>query len=82
LFPKAGEPGVSRRRTPVTVTTRSSQEIAYPWVTSARVDRRGNLRLYQGLSQRVFHPAGEWVRYTVAAAVPARQVPLFKPRMD
>lgn len=70
-----------RRPTPVTVTTQS-QEIAYPWATSARVDRRGNLRIYQGLSQRVFHPAGEWTKYAVQPAAPERSVALFEPRMD
>jgi len=29
------------------------------------VDRRGDLRIMQGLRQRAFHPCGEWVSYTV-----------------
>lgn len=70
---------MSRRATPVTVTTRS-QQISYPWATSARVDKHGNLRLYQGLWQRVFHPDGEWTMYSVAAAAPEGvSVPLFPP---
>ena len=33
----------------VTVRTASGQELAYPWATSVRVDRRGDLRVMQGL---------------------------------
>ena len=49
----------------VTVRTASGQELAYPWATSVRVDRRGDLRVMQGLRQRAFHPCAEWVSYTV-----------------
>ena len=49
----------------VTVRTASGQELAYPWATSVRVDRRGDLRVMQGLRQRAFHPCGEWASYTV-----------------
>jgi hypothetical protein len=49
----------------VTVRTVSGQELAYPWATSVRVDRRGDLRVMQGLRQRAFHPCTEWVSYTV-----------------
>jgi hypothetical protein len=49
----------------VTVRTASGQELAYPWATSVRVDRRGDLRVLQGLRQRAFHPCAEWASYTV-----------------
>jgi hypothetical protein len=29
------------------------------------VDRRGDLRVMQGLRQRAFHPCAEWAAYTV-----------------
>jgi hypothetical protein len=50
----------------VTVRTTSGQELAYPWATSVRVNRLGDLRVLQGLRQRAFHPCAEWVSYTVA----------------
>jgi hypothetical protein len=49
----------------VTVRTASGQELAYPWATSVRVDRSGDLRVLQGLRQRAFHPCAEWASYTV-----------------
>ena len=49
----------------VTVRTASGQELTYPWATSVRVDRRGDLRIMQRLRQRAFHPCREWVSYTV-----------------
>jgi hypothetical protein len=49
----------------VTVRTASGQELAYPWATSVRVDRQGDLRVLQGLRQRAFHPCAEWASYTV-----------------
>ena len=49
----------------VTVRTATGQELAYPWATSVRVDRRGDLRVMQGLRQRAFHACAEWVSYTV-----------------
>jgi hypothetical protein len=49
----------------VTVRTASGQELAYPWATSVRVDRRGDLRVLQGWRQRAFHPCVEWASYTV-----------------
>jgi hypothetical protein len=49
----------------VKVRTASGQELAYPWATSVRADRRGALRIMQGLRQRAFHPCAEWVSYTV-----------------
>src|SRR5262249_58154619 len=49
----------------VTVRTASGQELAYPWATSVRVDRRGDLRVMQGLRQRAFHACAEWASYTV-----------------
>ena len=49
----------------VTVRTASGRELAYPWATSVRVDRQGDLRALQGLRQRAFHPCAEWVSYTV-----------------
>jgi hypothetical protein len=49
----------------VTVRTASGQEFDYPWATSVRVDRRGDLRVMQGLRQRAFHPCAEWADYTV-----------------
>jgi hypothetical protein len=49
----------------VTVRTASGQELAYPWATSVRVDRQGDLRVLQGLRQRAFHPCAGWASYTV-----------------
>jgi hypothetical protein len=49
----------------VTVRTASGQEFDYPWATSVRVDRRGDLRVMQGLRQRAFCPCAEWAAYTV-----------------
>lgn len=49
----------------VTVRTASGQDLAYPGATSLRVDRRGDLRVMQGLRRRVFHPCAEWTSYTV-----------------
>ena len=49
----------------VTVRTASGQELAYPWATSVRVDRQGDLRVLQGLRQRALHPCAEWASYTV-----------------
>jgi hypothetical protein len=49
----------------VTVRTATGQELAYPWATSIRVDRRGALRVMRGLHQRAFHPCDEWASYTV-----------------
>ena len=49
----------------VIVRTVSGQELSYPWATSVRVDRRGDLRVMQGFRQRAFHPCAEWASYTV-----------------
>jgi hypothetical protein len=49
----------------VTVRTVSGQELSYPWATSVRVDRRGDLRVLQGFRQRAFHSCAEWASYTV-----------------
>jgi hypothetical protein len=49
----------------VTVRTAGGEELAYPWATSIRVDRRGDLRVMQGLRRRAFHPCAEWASYTV-----------------
>ena len=49
----------------VTVRTSGGEELAYPWATSIRVDRRGDLRVMQGLRRRAFHPCAEWASYTV-----------------
>jgi hypothetical protein len=49
----------------VIVRTASGQELTYSWATSVRVDRRGDLRVMQGLRQRAFHPCAEWASYTV-----------------
>lgn len=74
---------MSKPAVQVSVTTRH-QEISYDWATGVTVDRRGNLRIWQGLRQRAFHPAGEWTKYTRAAAVPAKATTpaVFQPRMD
>lgn len=53
--------------TPVTVELASGNKAVYDWATEARVDRRRNLRIFQGWYQRVFHPAGEWTSYRVQA---------------
>jgi hypothetical protein len=61
-------PSDDRRKTgaqTVTVRTAGGQEFDYPWATSVRVDRRGDLRVMQGLRQRAFHPCAEWAAYTV-----------------
>jgi hypothetical protein len=47
------------------VRTAGGDELAYPWATSIRVDRRGDLRVMQGLRRRAFHPRAEWASYTV-----------------
>jgi hypothetical protein len=49
----------------VTVRTVGGEVLAYPWATSVRVDRRGDLRVLQRFRQRAFHPCAEWVSYTV-----------------
>jgi hypothetical protein len=49
----------------VTVRTAGGRELAYPWATSVRVDRQGDLRVMQGWRQRAFHPCAEWASYTV-----------------
>lgn len=49
----------------VTVRTASGEELAYPWATSIRVDRLGDLRVLHGLRQRAFHPCADWASYTV-----------------
>jgi hypothetical protein len=49
----------------LTVRTASGQELAYPQATSIRVDRRGDLRVMQGLRRRAFHRSAEWASYTV-----------------
>jgi hypothetical protein len=49
----------------VMVRTAGGQELAYPWATSVRVDRQGDLHVLQGLRQRAFHPCAEWASYTV-----------------
>jgi hypothetical protein len=59
----------------VTVRTGGGQELAYPWATSVRVDRRGDLRVMQGLRQRAFHPCAEWVSYTVENLRRGREAP-------
>jgi hypothetical protein len=50
----------------------SGQELAYPWATSVRVDRRGDLRVMRGLRQRALHRCNEWVSYTVTNLAAAR----------
>jgi hypothetical protein len=59
--------GRQRKTGPQTVIVRtaSGRELAYPWATSVRVDRKGDLRVLQGLRQRAFHPCAEWASYTV-----------------
>jgi hypothetical protein len=59
----------------VTVRTASGQDLAYPWATSVRVDRRGDLRVMQGFRQRAFHPCDEWASYTVSNLRRARDAP-------
>ncbi len=49
----------------LTVRMASGQELTYPQATSIRVDRRGDLRVLQGLRRRAFHPCAEWASYTV-----------------
>lgn len=58
---------------PVTVVTVHGQEIRYDWATSVTVTRSGDLKVWQGWRQRVFHPRGEWARYTVDAGSPLQQ---------
>ena len=40
----------------VLVRTASGQDLAYPGATSLHMDRRGDLRVMQGLRRRAFHP--------------------------
>jgi len=49
----------------VIVRTVSGEELSYPWATSVRVDRRGDLGVLQGFRRRAFHPCAEWESYTV-----------------
>ena len=49
----------------VTVRTAGGKELTYPSSTSLRVDRRGDLRVMQGLRREAFHPCAEWASYTV-----------------
>jgi hypothetical protein len=49
----------------LTVRTTGGEVLAYPWATSIRVDRQGNLRVMRGVRQRAFHPCAEWTSYTV-----------------
>jgi LmbE family N-acetylglucosaminyl deacetylase len=49
----------------VIVHTIGGDELDYPWATSVRVDRHGNLRVMQGIRQRAYHPCAEWAAYTV-----------------
>jgi hypothetical protein len=62
-------PGPGRQRKTggqtVIVRTAGGEELAYPQATSVRVDRRGDLRVLEGLRQRAFHPCAEWASYTV-----------------
>ena len=64
MSPPAEDRGQAGAQT-VTVRTASGQEFDYPWATSVRVVRRGDLRVMQGLRQRAFHPCAEWAAYTV-----------------
>lgn len=48
--------------------TAPSTVATYTWATDARIDRKGNLRVFEGVHQRAFHPAGEWDSYIVKAA--------------
>ena len=50
----------------VIVRTVGGEELPYPWATSVRVDRRGDLRVMQGFRRRAFHPCADWASYTVA----------------
>jgi hypothetical protein len=59
----------------VTVLTVSGTELKYPWATSIRVDRRGDLRVLKGLRQRAFHPRAEWASYTVTNLRAGQQAP-------
>lgn len=48
-----------------------SPTVTYREINAARVDRAGNLRLYErgrfgSRRQRVFHPAGEWTCLTLS----------------
>jgi hypothetical protein len=56
---------------PVTVALRSGSEAQYSWSTSVSVTRKGDLKIWDGLRQRSFHPAGEWLSFTVEAETPA-----------
>jgi hypothetical protein len=49
----------------LTVRAADGEELAYRSATSIRVDRRGDLRVLQGLRRRAFHPCAEWASYTV-----------------
>jgi hypothetical protein len=55
----------------ITVITRSGQQIPYQYGPRARaiMSRRGDLRISEGLRQRLFHPAAEIAGYAVTAIV-------------
>jgi hypothetical protein len=64
MSPRSDGPREAGAQT-LTVRTADGEELAYPWATSIRVNRRGDLRVLQGLRQRAFHPCAEWASYTV-----------------
>ena len=64
MSPRSGGQSKTGAQT-VIIRTASGQELAYPWATSVRVDRRGDLRVLRGLRRRAFHPCAEWASYTV-----------------
>ena len=49
----------------VTVRLATGQQLEYGWATSVRLDRRGDLRVLDGWKQRAYHPASDWLSYTV-----------------
>jgi hypothetical protein len=64
MSPRSDRPRPTGAQTLI-VRTASGQELTYPEATSIRVDRRGDLRVLQGLRARAFHPCAEWASYTV-----------------
>jgi hypothetical protein len=63
---------MARPLRPVQVDIGSGLPVDYPWATSADVNRAGELRIYDGIRIRAFHPEGMWQSYTVRAAGPER----------
>lgn len=46
----------------------SQGDTSAAWCTEVEITKAGELKLWQGLRIRVFHPPGEWKSYSVSLA--------------